>query len=180
MNQHNQGTESLVHSQSNANSENVYESSNHFLDEARFMAAMDAAGIAAKRDDENANAALKKSSVLPEIKEKIQQSQKPRLRTIQQYLCDGCDCVIGDSTEGFVIHGNIYVADPTIIGGLIGNNFPKEGGSIEDVRKTVFCRSCFCKALDLDLRSKHDVSSELSGMINKRSDWSDNKRSYRR
>jgi len=138
------------------------------------MAAMDAADIAAKRNDENADAALKKTSILPGVKEKLQQSRKPRLRTIEQYLCDNCDLVIGDPTEGFIVHGNIYVADPTSLGGLIGNNFPEEGGKADDVKKTVFCRKCFCMALGL--WPKGDVSSELNEMLRKgneraKQDW---------
>lgn len=180
MNQHNQGLES--HLLSNARGDNgpLSNESDHSLDQARFLAEIDAANIAAKRNDDNANAALKKTSILPEIKQKLHESRKPRLRTIEQYLCDNCDSVIGDSTEGFIIHGNIYVADPTTLGGLIGNNFPEEGGNIEDVRKTVFCRKCFCKALGLG--PKHDVSDELNNMINSKAkqEWIDQKRSYRR
>ncbi len=55
-------------------------------------------------------------------------------------------------TDGFVVHGNIYVADPSSKGGLIGNNFP--GGSLkpfteEDVKETVMCTICLCKALSI-------------------------------
>jgi hypothetical protein len=62
------------------------------------------------------------------------------------YSCDRCEKPIYDSTHGVVVHGNIYVADPTMRGGLIGNNFPdvKPGTKIEvtDVKETVLCFDC--------------------------------------
>lgn len=87
------------------------------------------------------------------IKNKL--SDKSRLRTVEQYLCDRCDCVIREPEKGFVVHGNIYVADPTSMGGLIGNNFPEEGGKIEDIKKSVYCLQCFLIAIGLNKGDKH-------------------------
>lgn len=81
------------------------------------------------------------------IKEKIRMARKSRMRTVQMLLCDYCDEVILKPEDGFIIHGNIYVADPVQRGGLIGNNFPEEG-TIEQVHQTVLCRKCFMKSLD--------------------------------
>lgn len=76
-----------------------------------------------------------------------------RMRTIQHYLCDYCDMPIMCPDDGFVIHGNIYVADPSCRGGLVGNNFPdvKPGEKIEvtDVKENVFCRTCLKQILEL-------------------------------
>ena len=104
-----------------------------------------------------------RGGLLPDVKEKIKEARKPRMRTVEQYLCDGCDVVIMNPDEGFVVHGNIYVADPVYLDGLIGNNFPPKDGSIADVKKTVLCRKCFLKALGLG--PKGDVATELTKMI---------------
>jgi len=106
--------------------------------------------MAAARDDSAVAAVLSESkdAALKPIKEKLRESRKPRLRTVEQYLCDNCDGIIREPHDGFVIHGNVYVADPSSLGGLIGNNFPDEG-KLEDVKKTVLCKRCFCKALNL-------------------------------
>ncbi len=94
----------------------------------------------------------RRSPFSDDVKSKIRKSRKPSLRTIQHYLCDKCDAMIPGPDEGFIIHGNIYVADPSCSGGLIGNNFPDVGDNmfvITDVQKTVLCKTCFCKALGL-------------------------------
>ena len=86
-----------------------------------------------------------------EVKDKIKEARKPKMRTVEQYLCDHCDKVIDKPENGFIIHGNIYVADPSCMGGLIGNNFPpcEEGEtvSIEKIKQTVMCKPCFLKAI---------------------------------
>ena len=87
------------------------------------------------------------------IKEKLQKARKPKMRTVEHFLCDSCDQPITNPSNGFIIHGNIYTADPSQRGGIIGNNFPEvpEGEKIEPeaVRQTVMCRHCFIKALGL-------------------------------
>ena len=71
-------------------------------------------------------------------------------------VCDKCKQVILCNGDGFIVHGNIYVADPNNIGGLVGDNFPKgENGimeqfTIEEVKKSCFCKRCFCEALYMD------------------------------
>ncbi len=94
---------------------------------------------------ENSNVSLN------EIKRTLK--QKERMRRRQFYICDACDQPIYQPEDGFVIHGNIYVADPTGRGGLIGNNFPdvKPGDKIEvtDVQETVYCQRCFIRAIGL-------------------------------
>lgn len=82
--------------------------------------------------------------------------------TVELYKCDGCSKVITDPKGGIVIHGNIYVADPTTKGGLVGNNFP---GSLDEegvkpflsnistlVEESVYCTPCFLKAVFPDLK----------------------------
>jgi hypothetical protein len=94
---------------------------------------------------ENSNASLN------EIKRTLKQKEK--MRRCQYYLCDHCDQPIYKPEEGFVVHGNIYVADPNCRGGLVGNNFPevKPGEKIEvtDVQETVYCKRCFIQAVGL-------------------------------
>jgi len=78
-------------------------------------------------------------------------------RISQLYHCESCDVMIHNEKDGFVIHGNIYVANPSIRGGLIGNNFPDTVPGmkfeITDVRESVLCRKCLLKALQLDFRT---------------------------
>lgn len=79
--------------------------------------------------------------------------EKPRMRTIERFLCDKCDEVIDDPKDGFVIHGNVYNADAASIGGLIGNNLPpaNDDGKVDlqAIRKTVLCKTCLLKTLGL-------------------------------
>jgi len=77
-----------------------------------------------------------------------------------------------------VVHGNIYVADPKCSGGLIGNNFPEEGGKAEDVKKNVFCLQCFLRALGLSpkgegfIKKKSDMSKYMTEMVkNGKNNW---------
>lgn len=82
-----------------------------------------------------------------DIKNGIKEIRKEKMRTVERYICDLCNDVILDSKKGFVIHGNIYVANPTELGGLIGNNFPKSIEKSDDVKKTVLCVDCMMQAL---------------------------------
>lgn len=85
-----------------------------------------------------------------DVKRQIKRARKPTMRTVAHYLCDGCDTEIIKPEDGFIIHGNIYVADPKCCGGLVGNNFPnKESFVADEVKQSVLCRMCFCKALGL-------------------------------
>ena len=72
-------------------------------------------------------------------------------------VCDQCDRTITDEREGYIIQGNIYVANPSDRGGLVGNNFPDPSVTlarfgIDDVRESVFCRGCLAEVLGLDAR----------------------------
>jgi uncharacterized protein YlaI len=134
----------------------------HTLESARDDALDSAREMAEKRDDVYYASLVKDGGNLAGIKQKLRESRKPRLRTVEQYLCDSCDGVIAEPTDGFIVHGNIYVADPSCLGGLIGNNFPEDGGKAEDVKKTVYCKKCFLNALGIG----KDVSKELTAMLN--------------
>ena len=86
------------------------------------------------------------------IKEQLRMAKKETMRTVQHFLCDGCDAPIMKPKDGFVVQGNIYLADPSQDAGLIGNNFPEttEPFAIDAVHKTVLCKKCFLIALGLD------------------------------
>jgi uncharacterized protein YlaI len=120
---------------------------------AQAQAQQDAQELATKREHEFANRVLKtiKSKGLLEIKEKLDMAKKAKMRVVEHYLCDGCDSAIQDPSNGFVIHGNIYSADPSVRGGIIGNNFPEDGEkfTINEVQRSVLCKKCFCAILDL-------------------------------
>lgn len=95
-----------------------------------------------------------KSTFFQKIKEKIRMARKARMRTVQMLLCDSCDKVILRPEDGYIVHGNIYVADPSCRGGLIGNNFPEEeGATVDCVTQQVFCNGCFKKALEIAPKS---------------------------
>ena len=82
--------------------------------------------------------------------------------TVQLYKCDACQKIITDPKDGIVVHGNIYVADPTQRGGLIGNNFPTDVDdvkfeSVEDaVEESVYCKGCFLKAVFPEINLSRD------------------------
>jgi hypothetical protein len=105
-----------------------------------------------RRESEEISRSLKlRKGACEPAREHIRRSRKPRMRTVEHFLCDHCDCQIPKPEDGFVVHGNIYVADPNKAGGLIGNNFPEcdEPVTQDKVTKTVMCRQCFMKALGL-------------------------------
>ena len=64
------------------------------------------------------------------------------------YICQGCEKPLLKDTDGFVVKGNICVADGH--GGLIGNAFTKvaEDGTVhmDTIREYPFCTECFHKA----------------------------------
>ena len=100
---------------------------------------------------------LKKRSFVMDdgIKAHVRKARaKERMRTVSHFLCDACDEVILNPEDGFIVQGNVYVADPSFRGGLIGNAFPDpdDKGMIpaEEVRQTVFCKECLVKALGLE------------------------------
>ncbi len=117
------------------------------------QSARDAAAESVSEDDFVSELKSYNDSLEP-IREEIRKSRKPRMRTVEQYLCDSCDKTILSPRSGFVIHGNIYVADPNQSGGLIGNNFPEtdEPVSLDCVKKTVLCKGCFIEAVGLGQR----------------------------
>lgn len=76
------------------------------------------------------------------------------MQTIELCLCDRCKTPILGKKEGFIIQGNIYVADASSTrGGLVGNAFPdvSEDGTImaSDIKEYCFCKSCFKSVLEL-------------------------------
>ena len=63
------------------------------------------------------------------------------------YKCDKCKKIITNPEDGLVVHGNIYVANPELLGGLVGDNFPTPSEpsltSRDDVKMTAYCVPCF-------------------------------------
>lgn len=92
---------------------------------------------------------------LEPIKDSLRKKKKidTKMRTGTFYYCDTCHKPIYDKKDGYIVHGNIYVADPERRGGLIGQHFPnvKPGDKIEvtDVQEAAFCKSCLKQALGL-------------------------------
>tara|TARA_Y100000034_G_scaffold134357_1_gene202547 strand:- start:374 stop:853 length:480 start_codon:yes stop_codon:yes gene_type:complete len=140
-----------------------------FLEElAREAASEEAASAPRRLEEKQAEDSLKTGHVfLDSIKDKIKRSRKPRMRTLAYYLCDCCDEPIVNPTDGFVVHGNIYIADPSCNGGLIGNNIPEEPVSTESIKKTVLCRSCFMEAIEAKTESEAEAQDNLARMWRK-------------
>ena len=145
--------------------------SNEILEQARNEAYAEA-GLEVKKLSESFTKNALRHTNLPSmggVKEKVMKARKPKLRTVLHYLCDGCDKEISKPESGFVIHGNIYVADPNQVGGVVGNNFPdKETFSIDEVQKTVLCVNCLTKALspadEADLSKVRAADTKLSAV----------------
>jgi hypothetical protein len=109
------------------------------------------------KEEDYMRESLKDSKIkaLSSIKESLTSARKNKMRVVKRYLCDSCDKNIEKSSDGFVVHGNIYVADPNVRGGLIGNNFPdpdeKKQINIEGIKETVLCKECFLRTLGISL-----------------------------
>lgn len=73
------------------------------------------------------------------------------MKTVTLCECAKCFKVIEKETDGVIIQGNIYVANPTERGGLIGNNFPltSETFAIADIGETAYCKKCMAEILKL-------------------------------
>jgi hypothetical protein len=94
------------------------------------------------------------------------------MKNIVLCLCDKCEKMIPPSPHpnppnGFVVEGNIYVAEP-FEGGLVGDNFPKgsEWPPAEDIRrseirKVCYCKECFLEVLHLTPR-KEEVEDDAT------------------
>lgn len=108
---------------------------------------------------------------LEPIKKELRVSAKQagKMRVGSFYFCDYCNMAIYNPEDGFVIHGNVYEADPTCRGGLIGNNFPEvePGTKIEvtDVKETVLCSKCLFEILTRDKKLAKVESQRLPDWI---------------
>jgi hypothetical protein len=78
------------------------------------------------------------------------------MKTLEIYLCDKCEKGIfpvdhPNTPNGFIVEGNIYVADQNE-GGLVGNNFPQGAEEIRrsEIKKTCLCKDCFFEVLHLN------------------------------
>lgn len=124
---------------------------------AQAQAQQGAKELALKRDKEFANQTIKKInfSCLKPIKKSIEMNRKTKMRIVQHYLCDNCDTAIINEDKGYVVQGNIYVANPTSRGGLVGNNFPEEEVfNIDQVHESVLCQQCLCAILNIPYYEK--------------------------
>jgi len=69
-------------------------------------------------------------------------------------ICGKCGKKVMNPEDGFIIKGNIYVADPDDRRGLIGNAFPepdKNNGFIHagDIEEYCFCKACLSEVLGI-------------------------------
>ena len=142
------------------------------------QSARDAAYAQAMSDEaskyllQEAEKKLLEDGVFQDIKDEIKNVRKPRMRTVEFFLCDSCNVPILDPSEGFVIHGNIYTADTRHNGGLIGNNIPEKEEELESsdsIKKTVLCKQCFFEALDFKKKrfNSSAANKELESMYKK-------------
>ena len=128
------------------------------------------------KEEDFVRESLKNSNLdcLSKAKKSITEARKNKMRIVEHYLCDNCDRVIDKPCQGFVIQGNIFVADPKVKGGLVGNNLPdpdeKNMIDINAIKQTVLCQGCLCQALgfvaqsqdswDVKKYSKHNYNTK--------------------
>lgn len=143
------------------------------MDMAREEAAAEAVQAPLKLQEEEARRVLRRKGVpcMEDTRKAVTEARKQRMRTVQQYLCDRCDHIIQDPSAGFVIQGNIYVADPCTRGGVVGDNFPEpdEEGKIklDAIRETVLCQTCLFSILGmLGVSPKSPKESTYRGILN--------------
>lgn len=67
------------------------------------------------------------------------------------FLCQVCKNPILEYSDGFIIKGNVYLANPEDYDGLIGNAFRinQKSFSLEDVNEYVFCEKCLLEILKI-------------------------------
>ena len=118
------------------------------------QAAHEAEDHALGRLQQMADRALRdrKPESLEPVKATLRRNKK-KMRTCSYYLCDRCEEPIVDPEDGYVFHGNVYVASTDVRGGLIGNNFPDVPPGtpikVEDVEESVFCCKCLMDVMGL-------------------------------
>lgn len=68
-------------------------------------------------------------------------------------ICGKCGTKVINPTDGFIIKGNIYVADVEDRGGLVGNAFPEPDNNgcvfVDDIEEYCYCKSCLSEILDI-------------------------------
>ena len=75
-------------------------------------------------------------------------------RCISYYVCDDCKKPIIKPEDGFLIQGNIYVADTSCMGGIIGDNIPRSETNEkikftrDDIHFAIYCKKCLFSILD--------------------------------
>jgi hypothetical protein len=124
------------------------------------------------REEDHIRESIRNSelSSMSKAKDALGAARKRKMRVVEHYLCDSCDKLIEKPEHGFVVQGNVYVADPKVKGGLIGNNFPEPDadGKIElnAVKQSVLCKECFCKALGIKLDTKSAINFSIKNDYN--------------
>lgn len=78
-------------------------------------------------------------------------------------ICEICQNPIIDESKGFIVKGNIYVADPVKYGGLVGNNIlESKVGIIEDIKEVAYCTLCLLEVLCINKRKpKNEIDFEI-------------------
>ena len=132
----------------------------------------DSAKLDLAREEDYIRESIKSSdlSSLSKTKDALTAARKRQMRVVEHYLCDSCDRLIEKPEQGFVVQGNVYVADPKVKGGLIGNNFPEPDtdGKVDfkSVKQSVLCKECFCRALGIKIDSKSSINFSIKNDYN--------------
>lgn len=141
------------------------------LEHSRRLAARDAEQAPMRRDEEAVKQILgdrqyQLADDFLNVQEELRESRKPTMQTKEHYLCDSCQRIITNPAAGFVIQGNIYVADTASLGGLVGNNIPEadENGHVRAnaIKKTVLCDTCLKETLGLGANDFSKVAAKTN------------------
>ena len=78
-------------------------------------------------------------------------------------VCEICQKPIVNDSKGFIVKGNIYLADPVNYGGLVGNNILlTKDGKIDEVMEVAYCTKCLLEVLYIKKRKpKKEIDFEL-------------------
>ena len=82
---------------------------------------------------------------------RLKEAMSYRTHNKEVAVCKACSKQILKPKDGFIIQGNVYVADIFTRRGLIGNNFPdNDSFGVGEVGEVIFCMDCLQVVLGIE------------------------------